>query len=141
MFPTKAEMEAEIGGVGGFFILFGTHYTRMFADPRMSVLFDSRHQDTNVCALDHGKRIASFLADRNYGTQLFSKLGRGAGNFTMLGRAHLKAKKCPMRPQRHQNEKGTTMGVKSPPFTVDQRDTWLGHVMCSAELCGASVEF
>ena len=71
MFPTKAEMEAEIGGVGGFFILFGTHYTRMFADPRMSVLFDSRHQDTNVCALDHGKRIASFLADRNYGTQLF----------------------------------------------------------------------
>ena len=26
-------------------------------------------------------------------------------------------------------------------FTVDQRDSWVGHVMCAAEECGASVEF
>lgn len=57
-------VEAELGGVEAMFTVFGLHYCRMFADPRMNVLFDTRHADTNVSALEHGKRVASALMDR-----------------------------------------------------------------------------
>ena len=65
------EIESELGGVEGFFIMFGIHYCQMFANPRMSVLFDTRNADTNVCAYEHGKRIASVLLTRWCGTNHF----------------------------------------------------------------------
>ena len=71
----------------------------------------------------------------------------GADENTMMGRAHTTAKKCPMRPSEQQlewyvEESGYDNVKKVPcPFTIDQRDAWLGHVMCAAEECGASLEF
>ena len=61
-------MDKEIGGACGFFILFGIHYRRMFSDPRMNVLFDTSHSDSNVNARVHGKRVAAWVLDKEYGT-------------------------------------------------------------------------
>ena len=70
----------------------------MFANPRMSVLFDTRHSDSAANALDHGKRVAATLYDECFKTSQFSKLGRGfSGAFAVVG-THNRAKKCPMRP-------------------------------------------
>merc|ERR1712129_153490 len=98
----------------------------------MNVLFDTRHEDTNVCALEHGKRTASALMDRWYGKNFFMSLGRGTSAFFAVTPTHKRAKRCPMRPAEHQAHK---------LFTMKQRDTWLGHVLCSAEEVGASPEF
>ena len=65
------DIENELGGVDGFFVMFAVHYCNMFANPRMSVLFDSRNPDTNVNAYEHGKRIASVLLARWHGTNHF----------------------------------------------------------------------
>ena len=70
------EIELELGGIDGFYTLFGLHYCGMFANPRMSVLFDTRSADTNVCALDHGKRVAAVLLDRNHGSNYYKQLRR-----------------------------------------------------------------
>ena len=35
-------MDNELGGVDGYFTMFGMHYVGMFANPRMRVLFDTR---------------------------------------------------------------------------------------------------
>ena len=91
-----------MGGVEGFYTIFGVHYCHMFANPRMSVLFDTRHADTNVNAYEHGKRVGSALLTRMTGTNYFAQLGRGKNFISMIGKAHGKSKRCPMRPQREQ---------------------------------------
>ena len=71
------EIEKELGGIDGFFTLFGCHYVGMFSNPRMNVLFDTSHKnDANSNALDHGKRVASSLLDLKFGTTYFGSLGR-----------------------------------------------------------------
>ena len=75
--PTMEEIEKELGGIDGFFTLFGCHYVGMFSNPRMNVLFDTSHKnDANSNALDHGKRVASSLLDLKFGTTYFGSLGR-----------------------------------------------------------------
>ena len=130
-------MEAELGGHDGFMTLFGCHYCNMFANPRMSVLFNSSQKDTNVCALDHGKRVANLLLDFNYDTSYLRAAGRG-NVFARLNQAHQTAKKCPMRPE---IKKFGIKQSKALPFTINQRDSWVGSVMDSAEQCGCSEEF
>ena len=66
----------------------------------MIVLFDSRHPDTNVSALEHGKRIASVLMSRCLRDKSYwDSLGRDYDYGTATNRSHKRAKKCPMRPQ------------------------------------------
>ena len=75
--PTMEEIEKELGGIDGFFTMFGCHYVGMFSNPRMNVLFDTSHKnDANSNALDHGKRVASSLLDLKFGTTYFGSLGR-----------------------------------------------------------------
>ena len=62
-FPTIEEMNNEIGGVEGLFTIFGLLYVRIFSDPRMQVLIDTRHAHSNVSAMDQGKRTSSSLLD------------------------------------------------------------------------------
>ena len=38
------ELDDELGGVDGYFTMFGMHYVGMFANPRMRVLFDTRRE-------------------------------------------------------------------------------------------------
>ena len=54
----------------------------------MKVLFDTRHPDTNVSALEHGKRIASALHDRWCRTNNYADLGRGMSFPAAIERAH-----------------------------------------------------
>eukprot|EP00039_Didymoeca_costata_P018195 m.332527 g.332527 ORF g.332527 m.332527 type:complete len:234 (-) comp16957_c0_seq1:691-1392(-) len=129
--PTKEEVVTELGDLECFLLMFGLHYCRMFSDPRMNVLFDTRHADTNVSALDHGKRVGAAVLDRWYGTRYFRSLGRGSSFFAVTP-THQQAKRCPMRPVHHQ---------KAMKFTTKQRDTWIGHVTCAAGEMGASQEF
>ena len=71
------EIEKELGGIDGFFTMFGCHYVGMFSNPRMNVLFDTSHKnDANSNALDHGKRVACSLLDLKFGTTYFGSLGR-----------------------------------------------------------------
>lgn len=96
-----ASIEEELGGVDGLNTLFGVHYCNMWKNPRMVVLFDSRHPDTNVCALDHGKRIAAVLISRCLGDKSYwDALGRDYDYGTSTNRSHNRAKVCPMRPAR-----------------------------------------
>jgi hypothetical protein len=75
--PTMEEIEKELGGIDGFFTMFGCHYVGMFSNPRMNVLFDTSHKnDANSNALDHGKRVACSLLDLKFGTTYFGSLGR-----------------------------------------------------------------
>ena len=98
---TLQDLENELGGVEGFFIIFGMHYCHMFANPRMNVLFDTRHADANVNAYEHGKRVAATFLTRITGTNYSAKIGRG-NSMSMIAKAHGRSKKCPMRPQREQ---------------------------------------
>ena len=72
--------------------MWGLHYAGMWADPRMSVLFDTRDPvDAKVCALDHGKRVASLILDRGkpiYPGSHYDKLKRPAGGLTMINHVH-----------------------------------------------------
>jgi hypothetical protein len=71
------EIEKELGGIDGFFTMFGCHYVGMFSNPRINVLFDTSHKnDANSNALDHGKRVACSLLDLKFGTTYFGSLGR-----------------------------------------------------------------
>lgn len=140
-FPSKETLEKELGGQEGLFLVFGLHYVGMFANPRMKVLFDTRHDDTSVSALDHGKRVAATLLDELHGTRYFASLGRGfSGAFAVMG-THSQAKKCPMHPKAHQVSlpKGHPRGNRR--FTTMQRDSWVGHIMCGCEDLGSSQEF
>ena len=133
--PSRALLEKDMGaGEGraadGLAVLFATHYARMFADPRMAVLFDTRHADSNASALEHGTRLAATLMDLWYGTREYASLGRGS-SFRNVGRAHARAKRCPLRPN---------SGTGAPRFSEAQRDAWLGHVLIACEECGASAE-
>jgi len=132
-FPTLEEMDNEIGGVDGFFTIFGLHYCRIFADPRMQVLIDSRHKNSNVSAMDHGKRTSSTLLDIKYNTRYFADLGHNGsrGDFAVMS-THQQAKRCPMRPKED---------LRHGKFTINQRDTWVGNVILSAEEVGASKAF
>jgi len=153
-FPTHEELVAEVGGPEGLFTICGCHYKGMFSNPRMSVLFDARHEDSNVSAMNHGKRIAAVFLDRWYGFHTRNELDRGW--YASLGRPHKTliqsvaashnvAKKCPMRPKAQQVNTPAGMKEGHPlsnrRFTIDQRDSWVGHVMCAAEECGTSVAF
>ena len=107
----------------------------------MQVLFDTRDKDTNVNALEHGKRIAATLLDECWGTSYFSQLGRGfSGAFAVMG-THAKAKGCPMRLTNHQIARPENHRRGNRRFTTKQRDTWVGNMMCAAEECGTSEEF
>ena len=114
----------------------------MIGPPRMQVLFDTRDiKDAETSAMDHGKRIATTLIDLWYGTSYFSSLGRGfSGAFAVVG-THKKAKNCPMRPLSQQQKwpKGGRRGQTR--FTVNQRDSWVGHVILASEESGTSKEF
>ena len=44
---TVQELDNELGGVDGYFTMFGMHYVGMFANPRMRVLFDTRRGITS----------------------------------------------------------------------------------------------
>ena len=140
-FPSVEELNEELGGVDGLFTLFGLHYCGMFANPRMQVLFDTRHKDTASSAMDHGKRIAATLLDECHGTHYFSSLGRGfSGAFAVLG-THKKAKNCPMRPLSHQKPLPDGHPRANKRFTTAQRDSWVGHIMLAAKECGTSEQF
>ena len=76
-YPTMQEIESELGGPEGFFTMFGVHYCKLFANPRIIVLFDTRHVDTNVSALEHGTRLGSVLLARWHETNHFYEQGRG----------------------------------------------------------------
>merc|ERR1712228_775205 len=72
----------------------------------MNVLFDTRHSDTASSAIEHGKRVASALLDRWFGTRFFASLGRDHSTaFYQVTPTHVRAKSCPMRPMAHQNIK------------------------------------
>lgn len=138
--PSLEEIEAELGGVEGFFTLFGIHYCNMFANPRMSILFDVRNADTNVSAYEHGKRVAAVMLNRWHGTNHWKQLNRGQF-FNALEKAHQRAKRCPMRPKEEQVKRPEGHPRAQAWFTVKQRDSWLGHVVAAAEECGASKTF
>ena len=133
-FPfSKERVEQELGGLESVFTVFATHYRRMFEDPRMSVLFDTRHADTNVSALEHGKRIGSAMLDEWFGTTFFASLGRKYSSArSQIAIGHRRAKDCPMRPAKQRGARY---------FTVAQRNTWLGYAWMGAEDAGASKEF
>ena len=140
-FPSMEELNQELGGVDGLFTLFGLHYCGMFENPRMQVLFDTRHKDSASSAMDHGKRIAATLLDECHGTHYFASLGRGfSGAFAVLG-THKKAKNCPMRPLAHQKALPEGHRKANRRFTTAQRDSWVGHIMVAAEQCGTSESF
>lgn len=140
-FPTAAEIDAELGGVDGFFLLFGLHYCNLFANPRMRVLFDTRRNDTAVNALDHGKRICATLLDETQGTSYFRSLSRGfSGAFAVMG-THAHAKKCPMRPMNQQVALPSGHRKANRRFTTNQRDSWVGSIMMAAEECETSQGF
>ena len=61
--PTMEEIQVELGGVDGWFTMFGLHYCTMLANPRMSVLFDTRQDHTRASALDHGNTPVSLQSD------------------------------------------------------------------------------
>ena len=90
----------ELGDEEHFFVLFGCHYRRMFKDPHLLVLFDSRDKDTMVSALEHGTRLASVILNRWTGGNQYEKLNRG-NLFSNLSKSHQRAKKCPFRPGKH----------------------------------------
>mmetsp|Transcript_1705 Transcript_1705/g.4783 ORF Transcript_1705/g.4783 Transcript_1705/m.4783 type:complete len:101 (+) Transcript_1705:594-896(+) len=73
--------------------IFARHYTRLFSDPRMAVLFDTEEDDANVSAQEHGRRLALFLLARWTGDDSYYRLGRGhpIGN---LYRAHQRVSPC-----------------------------------------------
>jgi hypothetical protein len=76
-FPFSPDrVEEELGGLEGVFTVFACHYRRIFEDPRMNVLFDTRFEDTNVSALEHGKRIGSAMLDQWFGTSFYPSLKR-----------------------------------------------------------------
>ena len=140
-FPSKEMLERELGGREGLFLVFGLHYCGMFANPRMRVLFDTRHEDTAVSAFDHGKRVASTLLDECHGTSYFASLGRGhSGAFAVMG-THSQAKACPMRPKNHQVSLPAGHPRGNRRFTTAQRDTWVGHIMSACEQLQTSQEF
>ena len=104
-------------------LLFACQYRRMYNDPLLNPLFDGRDPDTNVSALEHGKRLGSLIADRMLGGRRWNMLNRGTDNvFEALHNAHDKAKACPMRPAWQRNR----------GFTENQRDAWLGHNFAAA---------
>merc|ERR1712228_136895 len=99
----------------------------------MNVLFDTRHSDTASSAIEHGKRVASALLDRWFGTRFFASLGRDHSTaFYQVPPTHVRAKSCPMRPMAHQKHK---------KFTTTQRDAWVGHVIRAAQQWQTSEAF
>lgn len=141
-FPSPEELDEELGGVDGLYTVFGVHYCRMFVNPRMLVLFDTRsEEDANTSAMDHGRRIVCALMDQIHGTATYATLGRGFSGFFAVTPTHNKAKACPMRPLSQQVPLPKGHPRANARFTTDQRDTWVGNVMCAAEECGTSEAF
>ena len=103
---------------------FGTFYKRMMDDPRMAVLFDTNHKESNVSAAEHGKRLALALwsrwtSDQSYQHEI------GPNMFKRLQVGHQRAKNCPMRSKQ----------LRGAQFTTAQRDSWLGHLWYAGEEC------
>mmetsp|Transcript_62605 Transcript_62605/g.146925 ORF Transcript_62605/g.146925 Transcript_62605/m.146925 type:complete len:239 (+) Transcript_62605:49-765(+) len=125
--PTPNDIQS-MGGKVGVCKLFGTHYRRMFQDPRMVVLFDVSQEDSNVTAATHGERLALALLGRWTGDRDYA---RTRGNlFANLEVAHQRAKHCPFRSQ----------SLRGRGFTEDQRDSWLGHVWLAGEEVGVDAQ-
>jgi hypothetical protein len=62
--PTKIDKNCEqFGGRDNYFGVFTDHYSKIMTDPFINVLFDTRHQDTNVSNVEHGKRLGGFFLD------------------------------------------------------------------------------
>ena len=141
-YPLMDDIDFELGGIDGFIILFSCHYIGMFSNPRMKVLFDTRREeDSKSSAMDHGKRIACTLLDLWYGTNHFSSLGRGSNGAFAVAGTHRQAKNCPTRPLSQQTPLPKGSPRASKRFTVNQRDSWVGHICLAAEECETSKEF
>ena len=108
---------------------FGLFYKRLLSDPRMMVLFDASHADTNVSAAEHGKRLALALLSRWTGDPEYYSLKGRDNLFQNLHAAHDRAQACPMRSTR----------LRGDGFTTRQRDSWLGHLWLAREECGDDI--
>ena len=129
--PSRKEVEEQLNRVEGLNLLFACQYRRMYGDPLLYVLFDVSHPDTNVSALEHGARLGTVIADRMLGGQQWRKLNRGSNLFQTLHNTHGRAKGCPMRPKSHRNQ----------GFTINQRNSWLGHNHAASLEMGCSQKF
>ena len=128
--PPQDVLETEIGKAT-MLTWFGTFYQRMMTDPRMAVLFDARHQEANVSAAEHGKRLALFLWTRWTGDpSYYDEVCPSGSAFRRLAEGHQRAKKCPMR----------SHNLRGAGFTTGQRDSWLGHLWYAGKECGVPLE-
>ena len=120
--PSPYDIETKIGR-DRMILWFGTFYKRILDDPRMAVLFDTNHKESNVSAAEHGKRLAlailsQWTADQSY----FHEVG---DLHKRLMSGHQRAKNCPMRSKK----------LRGHGFTTAQRDSWLGHLWYAGEEC------
>merc|ERR1711879_601864 len=85
-----------IGGQTVFLTLIGNFYKLFMENEITKVLFDKRHDDTNVSPEVHGRRLGLVLLDRmGIDTETYA---RERGNlFRRLNIAHNRAKQCPLR--------------------------------------------
>ena len=128
--PSEHELMSNIGGKDRLLLWFGLFYKRMMEDPRMAVLFDARHEETNVSAAQHGRRLALAFWSRWTGDDsYYDEVGADADVFQRLQEGHQRAKKCPMRSKK----------LRGGSFTTAQRDSWLGHLWYAGEECGIQV--
>jgi truncated hemoglobin YjbI len=110
---------------------FGTFYQRMMNDPRMAVLFDTRHEEANVSAAEHGKRLSLLLWSRwTDDPSSYIEISQSLSPFHRIQKGHQRAKQCPMR----------SKPLRGRGFTTGQRDSWLGHLWYAGEKCGVPLE-
>lgn len=126
--PTKAMVE-ELGGREAFLEVIGTFYERLFADPRMRVLFTEFRDEKSP--QEHGRLLGSFILvfiggdSKHYRAMVSSGKGHG------LSAGHTRAKRCPHRPVVHQGK----------PFTWQQSRAWLGHMEAACTASRMSSDF
>jgi len=113
----STEILKRVGGRDAWMKIFSTFYRRLFADPRMNVLFGWRNVELETT--EHGRRLGSFILDFNGVSDEYSRTPHDG-----FPHAHQKAKRCPMRPEKHQ---------KHARFTYQQRDAWLGHMSLACD--------
>lgn len=122
--PTEDVLESQIGKEK-VLTWFGTFYQRMMMDPRMAVLFDTRHKEANAPAAEHGKRLGLFLWSRWTLDQSYYQEINTTSAFRRLQEGHQRAKKCPMR----------SKNLVGHGFTTAQRNSWLGHLWYAGKEC------
>ena len=128
----SSELVESFGGRDAYMRIFDSFYQRMFADPRMNVLFGWRKRELPTA--EHGRRLGSFILQFNGISDEYSKTPHDG-----FPTAHQHAKRCPMRPKEHQEH---------ARFTKQQRDAWLGHMSFAMKenkvpegLCAALLNF